>query len=482
MIFNKKICVIIPIKHSSQRVPGKNYRMFNNYPLYQYIVDTLLSCSFIDQIVIDTNSPIIKEGINHKYKEQNIIIYDRPENLCSHDTPVNNLLINVIESLKLNTQFDIFIQTHTTNPLLRKETILESLQKYIDGLNQGYDSLFTVKKWQTRLYTQKNNIVEALNHNINELIPTQDLNPLYEENSCLYIFNYENLFKRKHRIGYNPLIIVMDDLESQDIDTETDFKLAELIGKSYTEKNNIVLITGVFGGIGRDIANKFKLNNWIVIGTDLHQDDKSEMCDLFIQEDISTVEGCFRISRLIKEKYSHLNCLINNAAYQQCKKLIEFEADEWDLTHNTNVRSCFLLSKYLYDLLKNSSGSIINISSVHSIATSKNIACYASSKGSLSSLTRAMSLEFAEDKIRVNSICPGAINTTMLMDGLRRNKDKTVEENRKSLESKHPCNFIGSPNDISEMCLFLSDNNKSRYIYGQNIVIDGGATIRLSTE
>ena len=123
MIFNKKICVIIPIKHSSQRVPGKNYRLFNNQPLYQYIVDTLLSCSFIDQIVIDTNSPIIKEGINHKYKDKNIIVYDRPENLCSHDTPVNNLLINVINSLKLNTQFDIFIQTHTTNPLLRKETI-----------------------------------------------------------------------------------------------------------------------------------------------------------------------------------------------------------------------------------------------------------------------------------------------------------------------------------------------------------------------
>jgi NAD(P)-dependent dehydrogenase (short-subunit alcohol dehydrogenase family) len=93
-----------------------------------------------------------------------------------------------------------------------------------------------------------------------------------------------------------------------------------------------------------------------------------------------------------------------------------------------------------------------------------------------------MSLEFAEDNIRVNGICPGAINTPMLMDGLKRNKDKTVEENKKTLESKHPCNFIGNPNDISEMCLFLSDNNKSRYIYGQNIVIDGGATIKLSTE
>lgn len=477
MNFNKKICVIIPIINNSKKISEENSGLFNNQPLSIYIINTLLSCSFIDQIVIDTNNPIIKKGINHKYKEQNIMIYDRSENLCTHDTSVNNLLINVIESLELNTQFDIFIETHITNPLLRKETIFKSLQKYINGLNQGYDSLFTVKKLQTRLYTQKNDTVEALNHDINELIPKQKLNPSYEENSCLYIFNYDNLIKRKHRIGYNPLLMVMSDLESQYIDTETDFKLAEL-----TEKNNIILITGVLGGIGRSIANKFKLNDWIVIGVDLYQDDKSGLCDLFIQGDISSVEECYRISCLIKEKYSYLNCLINNAAYQPCKKLIEFEVDEWDLTHNTNVRACFLLSKYLYDLLKNSGGSIINISSVHSIATSKNIACYASSKGSLSALTRAMSLEFAEDKIRVNSICPGAINTPMLMDGLRRNKGKTVEENKKSLESKLPCGFIGSPNDISEMCLFLSDNTKSRYIYGQNIVIDGGATIKLSTE
>ena len=136
MIFNKKICVIIPlnIAHKEFR---KNYRLFNNQPLYQYIVDTLLSCSFIDQIVIDTNSPIIKEGINHKYKDKNIIVYDRPENLCSHDTPVNNLLINVINSLKLNTNLT-FLFNHTTNPL-GKETIW-NLYKYINGLNQGYDS------------------------------------------------------------------------------------------------------------------------------------------------------------------------------------------------------------------------------------------------------------------------------------------------------------------------------------------------------
>ena len=93
-----------------------------------------------------------------------------------------------------------------------------------------------------------------------------------------------------------------------------------------------------------------------------------------------------------------------------------------------------------------------------------------------------MSLEFAEDNIRVNSICPGAIRTPMLEDGLRRNKERSMEENLKILESKHPCNFIGEPNDIAEMCIFLSDNSKSRYIYGQNFVVDGGATIKLSTE
>jgi CMP-N-acetylneuraminic acid synthetase/NAD(P)-dependent dehydrogenase (short-subunit alcohol dehydrogenase family) len=481
-----KICAIIPIKHISTRVPRKNYRNFNNKPLYYYIIKTLLSCDKISKIVVDTNSPIVKEGIL-EYFDEDIDIYDRPENLSSGDTPVNKLLLNVIEKLELNNKYDVFLQTHTTNPLLTQKTINGAIEKFLTNLKDNYDSLFSVKMWQTRLYKYDDkNEIKAINHNINELIPTQDLKPLYEENSCIYIFKYDILEKKKHRIGYKPLLFVMNDIESQDIDTESDFKIAELLHKSYENNNKVVLITGVLGGIGNHIAKLFKLNDWTVIGTDVLDNvnitNNENIYDLFIKEDISTVDGCKNIANIVNSKYNTLDCLINNAAYQKCDLLKDYDENEWDITYNTNVRACYLLSKYLYNLLKKIKGSIINISSVHSIATSKKIACYASSKGSISALTRAMSLEFAEDNIRVNSVSPGAINTPMLEDGLKRNKKNSVNENRKILESKHPCNFIGEPNDIAEMCLFLSDNKKSRYIYGQNFIVDGGATIKLSTE
>lgn len=476
------IYAILPIRHNSVRVPQKNYRKFNGKPLYQYILETLLSFKKISKIIIDTNSPIVKEGIvkNYSLVLDKIIIYNRPIELSSGDTPVNKLLINVIEKLNLTKEPITFLQTHTTNPLLQVSTIEQALDKY---LSSDHDSLFTVKKLQTRLYTKKENI-QALNHNMNELLPTQELEPLFEENSCLYIFTYNILKSKNHRIGYTPQIYIMDDLESTDIDTESDFKIAELLYQNIFLPKKLktnVIITGICGGIGREIAKKYKELGWYIIGIDI-SNKNIPVCDDYLNQDISTIEGCREISRKINQKYDSINCIINNAAYQKCNLLKDFDEDEWELTYNTNVRPCYLLSKYLYKLLLKENGSIINISSVHSINTSKKIACYASSKGSLSALTRAMSLEFAEDNIRVNSICPGAIRTPMLEDGLRRNKERSMEENLKILESKHPCNFIGEPNDIAEMCIFLSDNSKSRYIYGQNFVVDGGATIKLSTE
>jgi CMP-N-acetylneuraminic acid synthetase len=211
-----KIIAIVPIKHNSSRVPGKNFREFNGKPLYYWIINTLLQVEEINQIVIDTNSDVIKEGVPKFFSMDKIVIYDRPEHLWSGDTPTNALLTNVINDLELDA--DYYFQTHTTNPLLKPETIKDAIQKFKES---DKETLFSVKTHHTRFYDKDG---KDMNHNRFHLIPTQDLDPIYEENSCMYLFTKDILEKYGARIGENALLYPMSDIESQDIDWEDDFK------------------------------------------------------------------------------------------------------------------------------------------------------------------------------------------------------------------------------------------------------------------
>lgn len=475
---NIKICAIIPIKHNSQRVPGKNYRLFNDIPLFKIIINTLLESKYINHIIIDTNSDIVKnEILKNKIIYNNITVYDRPLELCSHDTPVNKLLENVITKLDLN--YDYYLQTHTTNPLLSNETINNCIETFIKNNNIN-DSLFTVKKIQSRFYKYNSKIVSALNHNINELIPTQDLEPIYEENSCIYIFSKEILFKKHHRVGFKPYMYVMNDLESQDIDTESDFILSEILyEKNILNKKNIVLITGIKGDIGSAIVKEFKKNNWYIIGIDKEY-CKNDDIDIFLHKNIIDKNDFKNIIDFINKNYKKLDCIVNNAAMQICKNIWEFEENEWDDTFNCNLKVSFLLVKNLILLLKNSNNcNIINICSIHSIATSKKISAYSSSKTALVGLTRNLAIELAEFNIRVNAISPGAINTKMLIDGLNRGHCGNNNDNLINLSKKHLLKNIGNPKDVAELCYYITKNN---FINGANLIMDGGASILLSTE
>ena len=476
----KKIYALIPIKHNSERVPGKNFRLMNGNPLYKYILDTLKKSKYISKIYVNTDSSYLANELQKYYPE--IFIYDRPANLVGGDVPTNDLFIDMINTLQLDA--DYYFQTHATNPLLQVETIDDCIESFLNKKDK-YDSLFSVKEIKTRLY---NKDATALNHNIRELIPTQNLEPLYEENSCMYLFSKNSLFKYGHRIGSKPFMYTMSNIESQDIDIEDDFILTEMLIKKSMEKvNKVVLITGIAGGIGFATGMKFKEEGWTVIGIDKVVNKKiNSLFDVYnvdIQNDIEIL----KIMKEIRVKYSKLNCIVNNAAHQICKPLYESSINDWNAIMSVNVKAPFLLAKYGFDMLRESNGTIINISSVHAITTSKNIGLYASSKGSLAALTRAMALEYAEYGIRVNCILPGAVNTNMLKRGLSRdlfNKDgnDTIKMRLENLGKKHCIGRVGEPKEIAEVILFLSDNNKSSYIVGQSIVADGGATIKLSTE
>lgn len=242
--------------------------------------------------------------------------------------------------------------------------------------------------------------------------------------------------------------------------------------------NKIALITGSSGGIGSSCASLFRESGWHTIGLDVMSDKKNN-CDMFFQADVSNSKELNQVEEYFKKGKSAPICLINNAAIQIEKKLIETDENEWDRVLAVNLKSVFLMSKMMYRFMEEGS-SIINISSVHAHNTSVGLASYVASKGGMSALTRAMALEMAAKMVRVNAILPGAIETEMLNKGLSRNSDATVAKQK--LANNTPLKRIGKPDDVAQLALFLADSEKSGNITGQEFICDGGITACLASE
>ena len=252
-----------------------------------------------------------------------------------------------------------------------------------------------------------------------------------------------------------------------------------------TEKR-IMLITGAAGGIGRAAVKVFSENGWRVVGVDRSEyGDAFPKNGLFIHSDISNPDEIKTIYDQARSFSPTLDAVVNNAAIQIAKPLIETTVEEWDAVMASNLRSVFLGARLAHPLLKASGGgAIVNVSSVHAVATSANIAAYAASKGGLLALTRAMAIEFAADNIRVNAILPGAVDTPMLRAGLERGHAGTggIIDRLENLARRTVNGRVGQPEEIARAIYFLADNNQSSGVTGQALIVDGGATARLSTE
>lgn len=214
-----KLAALVPMRHHSQRVPGKNYRPLAGKPLFHHILETLLAVPEIDVVVVDTDSEPVMDGVRRFFPTVKLI--PRPEHLRADDVPMNDILLYDTAQV----QADFYLQTHSTNPLLKSETISRAIQSLFANYPK-HDSLFSVTRLQTRLYDKDG---RALNHNPLELIQTQDLPPVYEENSCLYIFTRENLVRKHHRIGDSPLMFEIPADEAWDIDEELDFAICDFL-------------------------------------------------------------------------------------------------------------------------------------------------------------------------------------------------------------------------------------------------------------
>jgi CMP-N-acetylneuraminic acid synthetase len=215
------LVALLPMKANSERVKGKNFREFAGKPLFQWILDTLLKIEEIDCVVINTDARHILEanGLNDSSR---ILIRDRKPELCGDHVSMNKVLNDDIQNIESST----YLMTHTTNPLLSADTISKAIQSYNTGLAEGKDSLFTVNKFQTRFYR---NDGSPVNHDPENLLRTQDLEPWYEENSNLYIYSKESFGKANARIGQNPILFETPTTESQDIDNQIDWQIAEIM-------------------------------------------------------------------------------------------------------------------------------------------------------------------------------------------------------------------------------------------------------------
>ncbi len=242
-----------------------------------------------------------------------------------------------------------------------------------------------------------------------------------------------------------------------------------------------VLITGVCGGIGRALAAGLRDSGWSVIGTDKAQAPETLGLDKFVQGDVSD-DGFWHDALLPETKaYSGLDGFIHNAAVQHCAPLLETTLEQWDETFGVNLRAAFLGIFHLAPLMRDRNAAIVNISSVHALATSLGMSSYAASKGGLLAFTRAAALELASFRIRVNTILPGAVETEMLASGLARSAGN-AESARQSLVAQTPLKRIADPQEIAKAAEFLLDGTKSAFITGQSLVVDGGVLTKLASE
>jgi NAD(P)-dependent dehydrogenase (short-subunit alcohol dehydrogenase family) len=231
----------------------------------------------------------------------------------------------------------------------------------------------------------------------------------------------------------------------------------------------VVVVTGAAGGIGSATCDLLEGYGWDVIAVDRLALDRRNALQVDIADADAVTAALSALSRV--------DALVNNAALQLYKSLLETTVEEWDAVAAVNIRGAFVCLKAVHRQLAQARGSVVNVGSVHASATSHSIAAYAATKGGLSAFTRAAAIEMAPLGVRVNTVLPGAVDTPALRDGFSRNADA-----EQTLIDRTPLKCIGDPRDIAQAIAFLIDRERSQFITGQDLVVDGGALARLSTE
>ena len=243
-------------------------------------------------------------------------------------------------------------------------------------------------------------------------------------------------------------------------------------------------VTGAARGIGMAASRSLAEAGWRVYGVDKDKAEDETPFARFTVADLTESSGMTRAVRSMLDNEDQLHVLVNNAGRQIIKPLLKTTIEELDTIMAVNFKVPLLLVQSLYPFLSRAPGAVINVCSVHSMATSRDIGAYAASKAALQSLTRTMALEFGADGVRANALLPGAVDTAMLQDGLDRNhvSSGSLDTKLAEMASRHVLLRLGRPEDMAKAILFLADEKQSGFMTGQSLVLDGGCLCKLSTE
>jgi len=243
-----------------------------------------------------------------------------------------------------------------------------------------------------------------------------------------------------------------------------------------------VLVTGSSGGIGGATVQRFAGAGWRTVGIDRRPPRPGAEPDEWAAVDLADADGLVGFVRDLCGR-TEVHAVVNNGAIPLDRAIVDTTDDQWAEVLDINVRSAFQTTREAAAALARTRGAIVNVSSVHALATSLNVGAYAASKGALLAFTRAAALELAVDGIRVNAVVPGAVDTPMFRDGLtRRPHPEGAAGNFDEVLRRTPLGFVAEPGLIAEVILFLADGDRSGYVTGQTIVADGGVLAHLSTE
>jgi CMP-N-acetylneuraminic acid synthetase len=214
-----EVVALLPMKGHSERVAGKNLRPMAGRPLYHWIMDTLLAVQSIAEVVVDTDSEEIAGDVMRWFPQ--VSLRERPSDLVGDLVPMHDVVARFAAA---HPTAEVILQTHATNPLLSPGTVERAIQTFL--AEEEHDSLMSVTEWRTRFYDHEG---RPINHDPDVLLRTQDLAPVYEENSNLYIAPRDLVVATGRRVGTRPLLFPLDRFESLDIDEDVDFRIVECL-------------------------------------------------------------------------------------------------------------------------------------------------------------------------------------------------------------------------------------------------------------